>query len=145
MDAVAHFYSGPQSGNGIPIYSGSRRQLGSGLWGTIQRIARPILAKFVPRLGKTVANKAIGVLAGAASDALNHRNSFVDSMKSRGQMQVQETIEDLMRQSGGQRSVKRRKASTPKKRPPAKRPKKNPPAKRSKKKANSPKNARCAW
>jgi len=97
MDAVAHFYSGPQSGNGIPIYSGNRRQMGSGLWGTIQRIARPILAKFVPRLGKTV---VIGVIAGAASDALNHRNSFVVSMKSRRQMQVQETMEDLMRQSG---------------------------------------------
>ena len=78
MDAVANFYSRPQVGNGIPIYSGSRRQMGSGLWGTIQRIARPILAKFVPRLGKTVANKSRNVLSGAASDALNQRSSFID-------------------------------------------------------------------
>ena len=112
--------------------------MGSGLWGTIQRIARPILAKFVTRLGKTVANEAIGVIAGAASDALNHRNSFVDSMRSRGQMQVQETMEDLMRQSGGRRSVKRYKSSNPKKRPPAMRPKK-------KKKANARNQARCPW
>lgn len=112
--------------------------MGSGLWGTIQRIARPILAKFVPRLGKTVANKAIGVLAGAASDALNHRNSFVDSMTSRGRMQAQETMEDLMRQSGGRQPAKRRKASSPKKRPPAKRPK-------PKKKAKARNQARCAW
>lgn len=122
MDAVAHFYSRPQVGNGIPIYSGSRRQMGSGLWGTIQRIARPILAKFVPRLGKTVANKALDVLSGAASDALNQRSSFIDSLKARGRVQAQETMDELMRQTGGRRAVKRRKSSS-KKRPPAKRPK----------------------
>ena len=71
MDAVAHFYSRPQVGGGITFYSGSRRQMGSGLWGTIQRIARPILAKFMPRIGRTVADKTISALAGAASDALN--------------------------------------------------------------------------
>lgn len=122
MDAVANFYSRPQVGNGIPIYSGSRRQMGSGLWGTIQRIARPILAKFVPRLGKTVANKALDVLSGAASDALNQRSSFIDSLKARGRVQAQETMDELMRQTGGRRAVKLRKSSS-KKRPPAKRPK----------------------
>ena len=71
MDAVASFYSGPQVGNGIPVYSGSRRQMGSGLWGTIQRIARPILAKFMPRFGRTIADKTTNALAGAASDTFN--------------------------------------------------------------------------
>ena len=108
MDAVANFYSGPQVGNGIPVYSGSRRQMGSGLWGTIQRIARPILAKFTPRFGRTVADKTISALAGAASDALNQRSSFADSLKARGKVHLQETMNFLMRQTGGKRGVKRR-------------------------------------
>ena len=82
MDAVAHFYSGPQAGSGIPIYSGSRRQMGSGLWSTIQRIARPILARFLPSNAKVLASKAIGAVAGAASDALANRSSFGESLKA---------------------------------------------------------------
>jgi hypothetical protein len=123
MDAVANFYSGPQLGNGIPIYSGSRRQMGSGLWGTIQRIARPILAKFMPRFGRTAADKAISALAGAASDALNHRSNFADSFKARGKAYVQETLDDLMRQSGGRRGMKRQRRASSKparKQPPTK-------------------------
>ena len=123
MDAVANFYSGPQVGNGITVYSGNRRQMGSGLWGTIQRIARPILAKFMPRIGRNVANRTLNTLAGAASDALNQRSSFADSLKARGQVHVQETLDDLMRQSGGKRGVKRRRANKKpsRKRPPKKR------------------------
>lgn len=120
MDAVAHFYSGPQLGNGISIYSGSRRQMGSGLWGTVQRIAIPILSKHVPRLGRTVVNKALDVLSGAASDALSHRASFLNSVKTRGRNQAKETLNELMRQTGGRRSIKRRKSAS-KKRPPTKR------------------------
>ena len=115
MDAVANFYSGPQTGNGFPVYSGSRRQMGSGLWGTLQRIARPILAKYMPRIGRTVADKTIDVLSGAASDALNRRGSFVESLKARGR----ETMDDLMHQSGGKRGVKRRASrKSSRKRPP---------------------------
>lgn len=137
MDAVANFYSRPQIGNGIPIYSGSRRQMGSGLWGTIQRIALPILAKFVPRLGKTVATKAVDVLTGAASDALNQRSNFIDSLKARGRVKAQETMDELMRQTGGRRAVKRRKSSS-KRRPPAKRPKKKKTSRRNSSRARYP-------
>ena len=48
MDTVANFYSGPQVGNGIAVYSGSRRQMGSGLWGTIQRNSRLALEEPSP-------------------------------------------------------------------------------------------------
>lgn len=109
MDAVAHFYSGPQAGSGIPIYSGSRRQMGSGLWSTIQRIARPILARFLPSNAKVLASKAIGAVAGAASDALANRSSFGESLKARAKVETQQTLDDIMRQTGGRRrSVKRR-------------------------------------
>ena len=95
----------------------------SGLWGTIQRIALPILAKFRPQIRRT-ANRALSVLAGAASDALNQRSSFADSLKSRGKVQVQETLDDFMQQMGGKRGVKRRQRAnikTSRKRPPKKR------------------------
>lgn len=111
MDPVASFYSAPQIGSGIPIYAGSRRQLGSGLWGTLQRIARPILAKFVPRIGKTVATRAINVLAGAASDALNQRSSFLDSLKTRGKLEAQKALNAIAKQQRGGRRGKKRRAS----------------------------------
>ena len=91
--------------------------MGSGLWGTIQRIARPILAKFMPRFGRTIADKTIHALAGAASDALNQRSGFVDSLKARGKAPAQETLDDLMRQTGG----KRRRRQPARKPPPKKR------------------------
>ena len=114
MDDVAHFYSGPQVGNGIAIYSGSRRQMGSGLWGTIQRIARPILSKYVPRLGRKMASRSPDVLTGAASDALSQR--LFNSFQARGRAAPQEAMDELMRQSGGRRSIKRH-LSTSKKHP----------------------------
>ena len=105
--------------------------MGSGLWGTIQRIARPILAKFMPRIGRNVANRTLNTLAGAASDALNQRSSFADSLKARGQVHVQETLDDLMRQTGGKRGVKRRRVN------------KKPSQKRAPKKRKQP--ARYPW
>lgn len=113
MDPIATFYSRPQVGSAIQIYSGSRRQMGSGLWGTIQRIARPILTKFLPRLGSTVANKAINVLAGAASDALNQRSSFTQALKTRGKAQLRSVVDGFVQQRGGKRAVKRQAARKP--------------------------------
>jgi hypothetical protein len=92
--------------------------MGSGLWGTLQRIARPILAKFMPRFGRTIADKTIHALAGAASDALNQRSSFVESLKARGKAHAEETLDDLMRQTGGKR---RRRKQPARKRSPKKR------------------------
>jgi hypothetical protein len=115
MDPVATFYSGPQLGSGIQIYSRSRRQVGSGLWGTLQRLARPILTKFLPRIGSTVANKAINVLAGAASDALNQRSSFGEALKTRGKAQLRSVVDRFLQQRGGKRGVKRRAMRKPSK------------------------------
>ena len=113
MDPIATFYSRPQVGSGIQIYSGSRRQLGSGLWGTLQRIARPILTKFLPRIGSTVVNKAINVLAGAASDALNQRSSFAEALKTRGKAQLRSVVDGFVQHRGGRRGVKRQAVRKP--------------------------------
>jgi hypothetical protein len=110
MDPVAEFYSGSQIGHGMPVYSGSRRQMGGGLWSTIQRIALPIMRKIIPRFGKAAAQKLVNVGAHALTDALENRSGFVDAVRSHGSLAVRQTLADLMRQSGGSRRQRKRKA-----------------------------------
>jgi len=57
----------------MPVYAGSRRQMGGGFFGTLKRFAAPILKKLVPHLanvGKRVAKSAINVGKGVVGDVI---------------------------------------------------------------------------
>lgn len=84
MDRTANFYAQPSYvGGGFPIFSGSRRMRGGGIFGSLARVALP----FVKSVGRSVLNAgkhhALGFAKDVALDALSGK-SIRDSAKKRG-------------------------------------------------------------
>lgn len=76
-DFIADFYSRPQlqSGAGLPVFMGTRRQLGGSFLSSLARFAMPIL-KFLGR-------KAFGVAKNVATDVIDRGIPLRESVPKR--------------------------------------------------------------
>ena len=101
-DILVDFYSKPQLGGGFPVFQGSRRQIGGSFLSSLARFAIPVL-KF---LGK----KVLGVAGNVASDVIDKKMSFRESVPKRAKEGMMETISDVRKQTGlGKRKQRGRK------------------------------------
>jgi len=79
MDRTAAYYSGPSfhySGNGgaFGVYSGSRRQRGGGIFGSLARLILPVASSVGKRILRQGARTAIDLTKNVVSDALEGKN-----------------------------------------------------------------------
>ena len=83
MDQTAEFYSRPsynyRGAGGFPIFSGSRRQRGGGIFGSLKSFFTPIAKK----VGKKLMKHGIGLATDVAKDALLGKN-MKDSLLTHG-------------------------------------------------------------
>ena len=106
-DILVDFYSKPQLGGGLAVFQGARRQVGGSFLSSLARFAIPIL-KF---LGK----KALGVATNVASDVIDKKMSFRESIPRRTREEVLQTLRNV--QSGrGQKRKRPEKLVIPNKR-----------------------------
>jgi hypothetical protein len=68
---ITAFYSQPQTGGAMPVYTGARRW-GGGFFGSLARFALPLLKKF--------AGRAVNVASKTASDVLDGRRPIKDAL-----------------------------------------------------------------
>jgi hypothetical protein len=95
-DPVSDFYSRPQIGHGISVFQGSRRQVGGGIFASIQRFAVPILRRIGQKLlslAPHVGNKAMEVVNDTISDVRSGKR-FGDSLKHNVGSKIRKTLED---------------------------------------------------
>ena len=109
--AVPHSLSGGQM-LPMPVFAGSHRQMGAGIFSTLKRIAIPIFRKLLPHLVK-FGSRAVNVGAGVIKDVVsgNHQN-VVKNLKDRsrhelGEMSKEYLDEDVLAQTGSGRKRKR--------------------------------------
>lgn len=72
MDRTAKFYSSPSyvgHGAGMPIFSGSRRQRGGSILGSIKSLVQPTLTS----MGKAAINQAVGLAGDVLGDVFRGR------------------------------------------------------------------------
>jgi hypothetical protein len=90
-------------GRGMPVYAGERRQMGGNLFGTIKRIALPLLYKLLPvlkTLGKRAASSALSVGSGIAGDMIAGRfKEIPKNIRSRGKYEVNALSRDYLGQN----------------------------------------------
>lgn len=68
MDATARFYSQPTYvGGGYPVFSGSRRQRGGGVFGSLFKVVAPTLKTVLRKAG----SQALGLAGDVAKSALS--------------------------------------------------------------------------
>lgn len=94
MDRTATFYSQPSFvGAGFPVFSGSRRQRGGSIFGSIQRTVLPI----IKNIGKKVFKKAVGQAASVGRDVVGDILRFRNpkqTLITRGRQAAQELLKD---------------------------------------------------
>jgi hypothetical protein len=95
MDATAHFYSAP---TGFTPFSGSRRQVGGGIFGSLARALVPKLKDF----GKAAARRALSTATDVASDIAQGGN-IGDVLKSRGKAFLKDSLADGVNRISGQK------------------------------------------
>ena len=84
MDRTAAFYSrASHAGGGFPIFSGSRRMRGGGIFGALARLVIPTVKRVGVSLLKKGARQAVGLAKDVAIDAMAGRN-VKDSLKQHG-------------------------------------------------------------
>ena len=86
MDATARFYSAPA---GFAPFSGGRRQMGGGIFGSLARALVPKLKDF----GKAAASRALNTAVNVASDVAQG-SSIGDAVKSRGKQFLKDSLAD---------------------------------------------------
>jgi len=94
-DILVDFYSKPQLGGGFPVFQGSRRQIGGSFLSSLARFAIPVL-KFLGR-------KVLGVAGNVASDVINRKMSFRDSVPKRAKEGIMETLHGVQSGRGQKR------------------------------------------
>ena len=88
-------YSGPSFGqNGYPVFVGGRRQVGGGLFGSLQRILTPSIRRIAKPLLKKVGSNMLELGANVAADALQGEN-VGESLKARAKQTALNTLSDL--------------------------------------------------
>ena len=90
MDRTATFYSAPsyhyRGAGGFPVFSGSRRQRGGSILGSIAKVAMPILGN----IGKAALGQAVGLAKDVAGDLVQGRN-IGQSLKQHGLKRLKNT------------------------------------------------------
>ena len=94
MDATEHFYSRPS--NLGPYFSGGRRQVGGGIFGSLARAVLPGLKDF----GKAAAKRAMGTAVDIARDMASG-SSVKDAFANRGKELAKDTFSDGVRRITG--------------------------------------------
>ena len=89
MDRTASFYAQPSYGGGFPVFSGSRRQRGGGIFGALARVALPFAKRIGTSLLKKGARQAIGLAQDVASDVVAGKN-IGQSIKSHGKSRLKQ-------------------------------------------------------
>ena len=82
MDHTADFYSRPSHefrGGGFQVFTGSRRQRGGGIFGSLKNFFLPV----AKHLGKKLLSHGVGLARDVAQDAMEGR-SIKDSLINRG-------------------------------------------------------------
>ena len=111
MDSTASFYSQPSHdfrGGGFPVFAGSRRQRGGGIFGTLKSSFAPV-AKTV---GKSLLSHGLGLARDVAHDALAGRSikdSLLDRGKSRAVTFGKSTLSNMIGK-GSRRAGRRRRS-----------------------------------
>lgn len=108
MDHTTTFYSSPSyrfHGAGMPVFSGSRRQRGGSILGSLKSLITPVLGK----VGQVAKKQAFGLAGDMIGDVFAGRN-LQQSLKTRGLNRLKnvgkETLSSLM--SGSSTSRKRK-------------------------------------
>ena len=115
MDRTAAFYSRPSYvGAGFPVYSGSRRQRGGSILGSIAKFALPMLKN----VGRAALGQAVGLAKDVAQDALSGQN-IGEALKRRGVQRLRNTASAALGPRRKRRMPSRKRNSGVK--PPAKR------------------------
>ncbi len=84
-DSVKAFYSkAMQSGNGLPVFVGSRRQIGGGFLSGLARFAVPILNYLAP--------KALNFAKNTLSDVIVDGKSIKDAALTRGMNEIKTAV-----------------------------------------------------
>ena len=116
-----------------PVFVGSRRQVGGGIFGALGRILTPMVKKYGIPILKTMGKNAVKLGSNVVADTLQGEN-FKDSFKTRAKQSAINTLDDISstrfrktkrkrkRQVGSgrvtkqkkQRKTTRRRAATPK-------------------------------
>ena len=125
MDRTAAFYSIPTytHGGGIPIFSGSRRQRGGSIFGSLKRFFMPILYGLGKKVAKQGARQAVGLAKDVVGDAFMFRN-VNDSVKRHGKRRAlnltryaaDEGLGTLEKMIGSGRRRRKRRAQSSRKR-----------------------------
>ena len=72
MDATARFYSQPSYvGGGFPVFAGSRRQRGGGIFGSLAKMVLPALKSVGSSVLRNVGREAVGLARDVADTALS--------------------------------------------------------------------------
>ena len=105
MDRTAAYYSGPSfhySGNGgaFGVYSGSRRQRGGGIFGSLARLILPVASSVGKRILRQGARTAIDLTKNVVSDALEGKN-VGQSIKAHGKRGLKNLGRYALTQSTG--------------------------------------------
>ncbi len=96
----------------MPVYAGSHRQIGAGIFSTLKRVAMPFLRKLFPHL-KKFGNRALNVGSGVVKDVMSgNRKDVFKNLKERGRQELGEMSkeyldEDVLDQTGSGRKRKR--------------------------------------
>ena len=114
MDRTAAFYSAPsyhyRGAGGFPIFSGSRRQRGGGILGSLAKMAMPVLKT----VGKAALGEAVGFAKDVAGDIAQGRN-VGQSLKQHGLKRLKNTAMTSLSNIVGKRSKPSGKRHTGKK------------------------------
>ena len=104
MDRTAAFYSAPsyhyRGAGGFPVFSGSRRQRGGGILGSLAKMAMPVLKT----VGKAALGEAVGFAKDVAGDIAQGRN-VGQSLKQHGLKRLKNTAMTSLSNIVGKRST----------------------------------------
>ena len=96
---ISDFYSQPlQTGGGLPVYSGARRQIGGSFLSGLARFAVPIMKYLAPKALNFAKNTAIDVI---------HGKSLKDAALNRGVDEVKTALKRRGRPPGINKTKKR--------------------------------------
>ncbi len=119
MDRTAAYYSSPSytfGAGAMPVFSGSRRQTGGSIFGTIKGFLMPVLSSLGKKIAKRGAREAVGFAKDIASEAFTSKRLNADPVKrfakkralSFGQFATDEGLDALQKMIGSGRRGRRR-------------------------------------
>jgi hypothetical protein len=86
QNEIVNFYSQSQIGNGMPIFTGSRRPMvGGGFFGTLARFAMPLL--------KNIGGRVLRVAARTATDVLDRNQPVGKSLVDNAIQEVKSVLQ----------------------------------------------------